>query len=243
MKRAAAPNRHGLGGLKQQVEAKRLALKASEKVLFIPGTILKRSELVELHKLSGFGCEDLRAVMRAFQAHGGHDPAHSAVTREQFGEVMGELFDQTTPELLDQLFVTMDTDKSGTIDYKELVIGCAKLLSNESTDERFRLIFDAYDHDGSGTISASELMRIAHERGEELADSLQMVTDVMSLLDTDGTGHISFAEFIQAGHHSQILLDAFSQLIPSTIALRKHVNDLNSIPPGGKSWILWTLFL
>ena len=234
MKRASTPNRHSLAGLKQQVEANRLALKGSEKVVLIPGTIMKRSKLAELQKLSGFGCEDLRAVMRAFQAHADRDPAHSTVTRDEFGEVMGELFDETTPEMLDQLFVSMDTDKSGTIDYKELVKGCAKLLNSESTDERFRLIFDAYDHDGSGTISATELMRIAHEKGEELADSLQMVTDVMSLLDTDGTGQISFSEFMKAGHHSQILLDAFAQLLPSTVALHKHVNDLNSIPPGGK---------
>ena len=234
MKRTSAHSRHSLASLKQQVESKRLARKSSELVVLVPGTLIKRSELAELQKLSGFRCEDLRAVMRAFQAHTNHDPVHNAVTREHFAEVMGELFNETTPQVMDRLFVSMDEDGSGTIDYKELVKGCAKLMSRESTDERFRLIFDAYDQDGSGTISAAELMRLVHEKGVELADSLQVVTNVLALLDTDGTGQLSFSDFMKAGQHTQILLDAFEQLLPSPVVLRKHVEDLNAIPPGGE---------
>ena len=240
MNRTSAHSRHSLVSLKQQVESKRLALEASERVVLVPGTVVKRSELAELQKLSGFSCEDLRAVMRAFQAHANHDPVHNAVTREHFAEVMGELFNETTPQVLERLFVSMDEDNSGTIDYKELVKGCAKLMSTESTDERFRLIFEAYDQDGSGTISAGELMRIAHEKGVELADSLQVVTNVMALLDTDGTGELSFADFMKGGH-AQIFLDAFERLLPSPVALRKHVDDLNAIPPGGESTAVCTV--
>lgn len=101
------------------------------------------------------------------------------------------------------------------------------------TDERFRIIFDAYDADGGGSISATELMRIAHEKGQEMGESLELVKNVMSTIDADGTGQVEFDEFLTACKDTPLLLDAFEQLLPSPSLLKHHVADLNKIPPGG----------
>ncbi len=109
------------------------------------------------------------------------------------------------------------------------------LKSTADTDERFRLIFDAYDADGGGTISATELMKIAHEKGNEMGESLELVKNVMSTIDADGTGQVDFDEFLTACKDTPLLLDAFEQLLPSPSLLKRHVSDLNKIPPGGTS--------
>jgi hypothetical protein len=110
---------------------------------------------------------------------------------------------------------------------------CCVQYTTADTDERFRLIFDAYDADGGGTISATELMRIAHEKGNEMGESLELVKNVMSTIDADGTGQVEFDEFLSACKDTPLLLDAFEQLLPSPSLLKRHVADLNKIPPGG----------
>jgi Ca2+-binding EF-hand superfamily protein len=95
-----------------------------------------------------------------------------------------------TKEMSDNLFKSMDDDGSGMVDYRELIKGCAKLVHDATTDERFKLIFDAYDSDGGGTISATELMKIAHDKGKEMDESLELVKNVMSAIDVDGTGQV-----------------------------------------------------
>jgi hypothetical protein len=90
------------------------------------------------------------------------------------------------------------------------------------TDERFRLIFDAYDSDGGGTISASELMRIAHEKGAEMGESLELVKNVMSTIDEDGTGQVDFNEFLRCG----LFFISFSSLVFFFLLLPREQKEI-----------------
>jgi len=76
-------------------------------------------------------------------------------------------------------------------------------------------------------------MRIAHEKGKEMTESMDLVTDMMAVLDRNGSGHINFNDFLAAVESTPILVDAFEGLLPSPALLKKHVPELQKIPPGG----------
>ena len=219
-------NRHSREHIKQDVEARRMRQNKKQDNVILGSTIIARNELTAMQEETGFGTDELRKVMESFKAHASFDPEHNKVTPEHFYEVMTDVFDGMTQEMSLSLFKSMDDDGSGMVDYRELIKGCAKLVHDATTDERFKLIFDAYDHDGGGTISADELMKIAHEKGQEMDESLELVKNVMSTMDADGTGQVDFGEFLTAAKDTPLLLDAFEQLLPSPHMLKKHVQEL-----------------
>lgn len=58
-----------------------------------------------------------------------------------------------------RLFDLYDEDKSGYIDFREL-IACLSVVSKGSFEEKLRLIFDIYDIDGSGYLTSDEIKLI-----------------------------------------------------------------------------------
>ena len=72
--------------------------------------------------------------------------------------------------------------------------------------------------------AADDLMRIANERGEQLSESMELVLDMISALDTNAKGHIDFGDFMAAVESTPILVDAFECLLPSPALLKKHVS-------------------
>ncbi|KAI8619049.1 hypothetical protein BC830DRAFT_842122 [Chytriomyces sp. MP71] len=58
-----------------------------------------------------------------------------------------------------------------------------------------RQLFDRYDNDGSGSISISEFRNLCYDMGYFLTDQ-ELLLD-LKLLDVDGNGTLSYAEFIK----------------------------------------------
>ncbi|KAI8819803.1 hypothetical protein BJ741DRAFT_639599 [Chytriomyces cf. hyalinus JEL632] len=58
-----------------------------------------------------------------------------------------------------------------------------------------RQLFDRYDNDGSGSISISEFRSLCYDMGYFLSDE-ELLLDI-KLLDVDGNGTLSYAEFIK----------------------------------------------
>lgn len=55
-------------------------------------------------------------------------------------------------DLSEKLFYVFDEDQSGTIDYKELIVGL-EVFKEDSIEEKMKVFFDICDTDGSGSIS------------------------------------------------------------------------------------------
>jgi len=97
-----------------------------------------------------------------------------------------------------EVLESMDTDKSGYIDYTEFL---SATLDREMylTPERLAAAFSAFDKDKSGKISAKEL-RMMIGSDCEIQDEkiwLEMIKDA----DVDGDGEVSYEEFIKMMHN------------------------------------------
>ena len=83
--------------------------------------------------------------------------------------------------------------------------------SEESAmDEKYEKAFKACDADKSGTISPKEL-RFVVERVGDAIDEAELA-DLMREADTDGDGHINYAEFVQMMHAKKRLLHLASTM-------------------------------
>jgi Ca2+-binding EF-hand superfamily protein len=226
-------NRHDLNHSRREAEARQYAADTERHdVVMLSRTVLSKRAFAKLQEETNFGVQELKNIMSAFQRHADHDPSTRSVNGAHFSEVIRELFDHITPDLCDELFESMDEDGSGTIDYTELAKGCAKLLHDVSTDDKFRMIFEAYDHDHSGVIDETDLLRIVSEKGQVLSESLDMVKAMMNTLDRSGDGVVQLDEFVAACKEKPLLENAFENLLPSPALMKKHVPSLNKIPPG-----------
>ncbi|XP_008804309.1 calcium-dependent protein kinase 19-like [Phoenix dactylifera] len=110
-------------------------------------------------------------------------------------KVIAENLSEEEIKGLKQMFINMDTDKSGTITYEELKTGLARLGSRLSEAE-VKQLMDAADVDGNGTIDYIEFItatmhRNRLERDEHLYRAFQY-------FDKDNSGFITRDELESA---------------------------------------------
>ena len=88
------------------------------------------------------------------------------------------------------VFASMDTDKSGSINYTEFLaatINKKVYLKNERLYEAFK----NFDKDGSGKISAKEISHVINAQ----VDDYGQIEDVIKKFDENGDGEIDYDEF------------------------------------------------
>eukprot|EP00666_Eupelagonemidae_sp_cell4sb_P004202 gene4202-14574_t len=61
---------------------------------------------------------------------------------------------------MDRLFLLIDTNRTGRIDFYELTIGL-ELLSSGNTERKLRLIFDLFDLDDNKELTEDEITALA----------------------------------------------------------------------------------
>merc|ERR1712212_518452 len=99
-----------------------------------------------------------------------------------------------------EAFDLFDTDKSGMIDYEEIMT--VKILNRDPDEEIFKA-FQLFDDDQTGKISLKNLKRVARELGEALNDDeIQAMIDEF---DKDEDGEISLEEFSNIMKQSTLL--------------------------------------
>jgi calcium-dependent protein kinase len=88
------------------------------------------------------------------------------------------------------MFIAVDVDNSGTLDYTEFVMA----TMNEKdliTNERLKAAFRLFDKDGNGTISPEEIKEVLG-LGE---DDTEMIDKLIEEVDENKDGEIQFEEF------------------------------------------------
>eukprot|EP00943_MAST-04B_sp_MAST-4B-sp1_P007745 g7745.t1 len=112
-----------------------------------------------------------------------------------------------------RLFDAFDSDNSGTIDFKQFVIGLNK-TSRGSKRDKIELAFSVYDVDGSGRIYKDEFIEIfnsLHQTSDTTVKNVdEFANEIFSHFDKDKKG-LSFMEFINASLKNPTLNDILKQ--------------------------------
>ncbi|XP_074646514.1 lysophosphatidylcholine acyltransferase 2-like [Tubulanus polymorphus] len=144
--------------------------------------------LIEFQKLSrrlGLKYDKIKELLEKFS---NISNKHGQITIDEFSEHLGLPVSQP----LQHLFSLYDRDGSGSIDFREYVIGLSLISMPANTEETIQLAFKLFDVDGDGFISREDLTTILHQAfSMNEFDVEKLFADV----HTARNGKISFDEF------------------------------------------------
>jgi Ca2+-binding EF-hand superfamily protein len=176
------------------------------------GHPLKDRTRVEVKELASFvfTVDKLEAVHKQ---HG-----DKQLNKKEFIEVLNQItglnFDQSNPDLTDRLFNIFDTDKSGSVDFKELSAGLS-VLGSGSLDKKIGFVFSLFDK-GTGHINKEQLSvtfrtlfsMLYTGESEQLVDVY--VTLLLALYDENKDGSITLEELKIAAKNDEVLAHLFT---------------------------------
>merc|ERR1711902_305234 len=124
---------------------------------------------------------------------------------ESFMKIYSKCFPQgNAAEFCDHVFRTFDTDKNGTIDFKEFLLAI-DVTSAGTAEEKLKWAFRMYDVDGNGVIDQDEMTKIVQAIYDMLGAGATKPTDsaeeraknIFSRMDENGDGHLTEEEFLR----------------------------------------------
>jgi len=101
---------------------------------------------------------------------------------------MANTMDRAEVGDLQELFLLLDTNNTGTLSLEELKIAFEQLNVPDVSDEEMKKLFKGIDHDGSGQIHYTELLA-AFAESHGLV-SMDRLADAFDRIDADGKGYI-----------------------------------------------------
>lgn len=127
------------------------------------------------------------------------------MTKAQFKQIlasstMGQWKDDT---MLERLFVAFDTEKTGSINFGEFIMGLSALSEGNMRD-KITLAFKVYDVEGNGAVSKQEMTQIltstasAHGVEQKAEEVSAFVDKVFLANDLEQNGLLSFPEYLNA---------------------------------------------
>ncbi|XP_071503288.1 neurocalcin homolog [Diadema antillarum] len=176
------------------------------------GKELKPETISDLKKQTAFTEEELQQWYADFR----HDCPKGNLTTEDFAVVYRRYFPSGDPtKFTDHVFRTFDTNRDGTISFREFMCGIS-VLARGSLDDKLRWIFQIYDLDGNGFISKLEMLEILqgmYKMMGEMCDSLpydeatpQSKTEkIFRQVDRNFDGLLSLDEFLYAAKHDSAI--------------------------------------
>nr|P21788.1 RecName: Full=15 kDa calcium-binding protein; Short=CABP [Hemicentrotus pulcherrimus] len=121
----------------------------------------------------------------------------NSITAKELGEFLESAGKSFSEEQLAQMISDVDTDKSGTIEFSEMLMGIAeKMMKWTWKKSHFQKAFDDMDKDGNGVLSPEEL-HLAMSTRIEPPMSKEAIDAIIAKADCDGDGKINRKEFVK----------------------------------------------
>jgi neuronal calcium sensor 1 len=190
---------------------------------------LSQQELIDLQKATHFDKKELQQWYKGeFQSVGVHviprelttratlgflkDCPSGMLTKAEFQKIYKQFFPFGDPSsFADYVFNVFDSDKSGSIDFKEFI--CAlSVTSRGKMEDKLDWAFQLYDIDGDGKISYDEMLDIVRAIYKMVGSMVKLpededtpekrVTKIFRMMDKDENGSLDMAEFKVRVDHS-----------------------------------------
>jgi Ca2+-binding EF-hand superfamily protein len=175
---------------------------------------LRRDELASVVAASHFTLDEVRQLRNEWAAQA----RDGGVGREAFAAGMAAI-GISDPLVVEQNFSMFDRERTGRIDFRSFVVALS-VLQRGTTDEKLRLLFDAFDIDGSGTLDRDEVYAIykasltfggSQQHASVAAEHeylTQLVAQCFAAVDSNNDGVLQFDEFKRAVEAHAIVLDS-----------------------------------
>ncbi|KYR00127.1 calcium-binding protein [Tieghemostelium lacteum] len=159
-------------------------------------TSLSKNEITKLHKEFKEADKD----------------KNGSFNRAEFIEFFKPRLPNFPQDHLSNLFDTFDTDKSGSIDFKELSIAIS-IFGKASAEEKLTVLFDVWDKDASGSLEKVEIeslvkmmVEVGKAMGKKESDVTVFINKLFEKLDADKSNTITKKEWVTQGASSPSLL-------------------------------------
>jgi Ca2+-binding EF-hand superfamily protein len=143
------------------------------------------------------------------------------ITKEEFLGIIGNL-KASLVDYAGGIFDMFDEDKSGYLDFRELLI-CLSVLSKGTFEEKLRVCFDLFDTDNSGYLQIIELKKLlaatlkpyyqnlSGSNAEVVRETSDTVTNKLIAMAEAQQNVLSFQDLYSCILADPLLLQAFSQ--------------------------------
>ncbi|CAI4216937.1 unnamed protein product [Parascedosporium putredinis] len=192
---------------------------------------LSQEQLVELQKSTHFDKRELQQwykVAARFQSFSRmaapcrflKDCPSGLLSKEEFQKIYRQFFPFGDPSsFADYVFNVFDSDKSGTIDFKEFI--CAlSVTSRGKMEDKLDWAFQLYDIDGDGKISYEEMLKIVEAIYKMVGSMVKLPEDedtpekrvrkIFRMMDKDENGSLDIQEFKEGSKRDETIVSALS---------------------------------
>ncbi|KAI9761833.1 MAG: hypothetical protein M4579_000773 [Chaenotheca gracillima] len=190
---------------------------------------LNTQELNELARATHFDKKELQQWYKGFLK----DCPSGNLTKDEFQGIYKQFFPFGDPsKFADYVFNVFDSDKSGTIDFKEFI--CAlSVTSRGKMEDKLDWAFQLYDIDGDGKISYDEMLSIVEAIYKMVGSMVKLPEDedtpekrvkkIFAMMDKDENGSLDMNEFKEGNAQSAANT---VQNHPATQSVKETVTDV-----------------
>jgi len=177
---------------------------------------LSQEQLSELQRSTHFDKKELQQWYKGFLK----DCPSGMLTKEEFQKIYRQFFPFGDPSsFADYVFNVFDSDKSGSIDFKEFI--CAlSVTSRGKMEDKLDWAFQLYDIDGDGKISYDEMLAIVEAIYKMVGSMVKLPADedtpekrvkkIFRMMDKDENGSLDMEEFKEGSKRDETIVSALS---------------------------------